>query len=81
MSASPADFKKSGDFYLQSNPTLTQEIMARELKRVDVQDFIRMCLLWYQRPPLKIPEECTVISSSGKHDLLRLSQITLEGSW
>lgn len=81
MAVSHRHLKRDGDFYLQPNLRLSEEIFSGAADQVYVQDVVNMCIQWYRKPPAKIPNTCHVASSRGGTEKLSLSSLVLEGAW
>ncbi len=97
MSASPDVLESAGDFYLQPNIALTNELVRAFFGSAVQLDLMRGCMTWYTRPPKKISHAMTMRSdggsvggeaNGGKNEdgdgetyEMRLAEIEVTGAW
>ena len=60
MSASPDALESAGDFYLQPNIALTNELVRAFFGSAAQLDLMRACMTWFTRPPRKISNAMTM---------------------
>lgn len=60
MSASPDALESAGDFYLQPNIALTNELVRAFFGSAAQLDLMRGCMTWFTRPPRKISNAMTM---------------------
>ena len=81
MSASPFELVQEGDFFLQADPVLTNELLQHFMKKHASSDLANICLHWYKPTPKPIPSELGMGSDDGTQRLMKLEQTELTGKW
>jgi Protein of unknown function (DUF2026) len=70
-----------GDFYLQPNIALTNELVHAFLASLMQMDLMGVCIKWFARPPKKIAGAILVQPSEGAAYELSLRNIEAAGVW
>lgn len=81
MSPSFREMSAPGDFYLQPNIDLTQEVLTGALKNKGVQDLVYACMDWYKKPPKPIRQEGMLLENDGTAVKMKTSKLLLSGTW
>jgi hypothetical protein len=93
MSASPDALESAGDFYLQPNIALTNELVRAFFGSAAQLDLMRGCMTWFTRPPRKISNAMTIRrngssggvegNDEGKGETyeMQLGDIEVTGAW
>ncbi|ASL48843.1 hypothetical protein bAD24_p00710 (plasmid) [Burkholderia sp. AD24] len=70
-----------GDFFLEPNAALTQDILGRDLQRNDVTDLLNIAALWFQKPPRSTQQSVVIRDDLGNVKNLRLAAPLISGAW
>ena len=93
MSASPDALESAGDFYLQPNIALTNELVRAFFGSAAQLDLMRGCMTWFTRPPRKISNAMSMRrngssggvegNDEGKGETyeMQLGDIEVTGAW
>lgn len=81
MSATPASLEREGDFYLQPNVGLTQELFNPSNRKIAEYDLVDVCLYWYRRPPKQIEPKIEMTDDLGDRTTIQMSGPRLAGIW
>jgi len=89
MSASPDALESAGDFYLQPNIALTNELVRAFFGNAAQLDLMRGCMTWFTRPPRKISNAMTMrrngssggVEGKGETYEMLLGDIEVTGAW
>ncbi len=65
MSASPDALESAGDFYLQPNIALTNELVRAFFGSAAQLDLMRGCMTWFTRPPKKMSNAMSMRRAAG----------------
>lgn len=65
MCESPFDLHREGDFYLEENPALTNELIQKFMSRAQNGDLVDICKHWYRPNPKAIEPEIGMRSNDG----------------
>lgn len=81
MSASHESLQATGDFYLQANIALTNELVHAFFASPLQLDLMRGCMKWFTRPPKKISNGMSM--QDGEHAIVEmaLAEIEVTGAW
>lgn len=81
MSASRESLESAGDFYLQANLALTNELVRAFFASPLQLDLMRGCMKWFTRPPKKISSGMSMQDSEGAIYEMALGDIEVTGAW
>lgn len=81
MSKSPSELMKEGDFYLQPNINLTNDLLVDFSSSFAATDLANICIEWFQRAPKKILPELSMINDLGEVTKMKLNNMKLSGMW
>lgn len=81
MARSPFELTKEGDFYLDINPSLTNEMIRDFTSRHMNKDLVEVCRHWYKPTPKAIESQLEMGSNDGTVTLMRLDDTELFGKW
>ena len=81
MSPSHESLKTVGDFYLQPNIALTNELVRAFFASPLQMDLMRRCMKWFARPPKKISSGMSMQDSEGAIYEMALAEIAVSGAW
>jgi Protein of unknown function (DUF2026) len=81
MSASRELLEAAGDFYLQPNIALTNELVRAFFASPLQMDLMRGCMKWFTRPPKKISSGMSIQDSEGAIYEMALGDIEVTGAW
>lgn len=81
MSGAHDRLKSEGDFYVEPNIELTNEMIAKFLKSPAARDLGNVCMQWFVKPPSKIMNEIKMINDLGEITTMLLTDISVEGTW
>lgn len=81
MSPSPEALKTVGDFYLQPNIALTNELVRAFFASPLQMDLMRGCMKWFTRPPKKISSGMSMQDSEGAIYEMALGDVEVAGAW
>jgi hypothetical protein len=72
--------KEDGDFLLQPNGALAEQLFQAFMNRPGSMDFLHVCLTWYVKPPQPLPD-MSMVNDLGEVYPLVLKSPPLQGSW
>lgn len=81
MAASPFELKREGDFFLQVNRSLTNELIQYFMSKPFNGDLVGICHHWYRPTPKPIPAKLGMGSNDGTQQLMVLDRTELVGIW
>jgi hypothetical protein len=81
MSTSHESLKTIGDFYLQPNIALTNELVRAFFASPLQMDLMRGCMKWFTRPPKKISSGMSMQDSEGGIYEMVLRDVEVVGAW
>ena len=85
MSNSPIELTEAGDFYLQANVALTNELVRAFFASPKQLDLMRGCMTWFTKPPRKIANAMTMrdVVNAGADEAyeMLLPDIDVTGAW
>jgi Protein of unknown function (DUF2026) len=81
MSPSHESLKTLGDFYLQPNIALTNELVRAFFASPLQMDLMRGCMKWFTRPPKKISGGMSMQDAEGAIYEMTLGDIEVVGAW
>jgi hypothetical protein len=81
MSASRELLEAAGDFYLQPNIALTNELVRAFFASPLQMDLMRGCMKWFTRPPKKISGGMSMQDSDGAIYEMALGDVEVTGAW
>ena len=81
MSSSHKSLKTAGDFYLQANIALTNELVRAFFASPLQMDLMRGCMKWFTRPPKKISAGMSMEDGEGTIYEMVLDEIEVSGAW
>jgi len=81
MATSPFELAREGDFYLEVNPVLTNELIKTFMSRAENGDLADLCRQWYKPTPKPILPELGIASSDGTRTVMKLEKLELVGKW
>jgi Protein of unknown function (DUF2026) len=81
MSPSHESLEAAGDFYLQPNIALTNELVRAFFASPLQMDLMRGCMKWFTRPPKKISGGMSMQDSEGGIYEMALGDIEVTGAW
>lgn len=81
MVAGPTMHDQVGDFYLQPNLALTNDLVPGFLDHPASKDLMNICMTWFTRPPKSIQRTFAMGNDVGEIFELQLSEIDLSGAW
>ena len=81
MSPSHKSLKTAGDFYLQANIALTNELVRAFFASPLQMDLMRGCMKWFTRPPKKISAGMSMEDGEGTIYEMVLDEIEVSGAW
>lgn len=81
MANSPFELVREGDFYLQVNPALTNELIKLFMSRDENGDLADVCRSWFKPTPKPILSELGLASNDGTQKVMRLEKLELVGKW
>ena len=81
MSSSHKSLEAIGDFYLQPNIALTNELVRAFFASPLQMDLLRGCMKWFTRPPKKISNGVSMQDSEGAIYEMALADIDVVGAW
>ena len=81
MSPSHESLKTVGDFYLQPNIALTNELVRAFFASPLQMDLMRGCMKWFTRPPKKISSGMSMQDAEGAIYEMTLGEIEVVGAW
>ncbi len=81
MSSSHASLKTVGDFYLQPNIALTNELVRAFFASSLQMDLMRGCMKWFTRPPKKISGAMSMQDGESATYEMALRDIEVVGAW
>lgn len=70
-----------GDFFVEPNVDLTNEMMARFFRSYAARDLGEVCMAWFAKPPKQINEEMKMINDLGEITSMLLTDIEVSGAW
>lgn len=73
--------RREGDFYVEPNVDLTQQLLKAQLERAEVRDLVDVCLYWYAKPPKRIQDVIRMADDTGKITKIALSNVRVAGVW
>ncbi|MCK2120674.1 DUF2026 family protein [Pseudomonas aeruginosa] len=80
--ASSCDFLvDEGDYYVESNPELTMELMSKGAGSAAVGDLAEACLQWFKRPPKKMRSTLPLMDDRGRLTEIKLTGLSVVGVW
>jgi len=81
MALSHTDLRTEGDFYMQPNLALAQQLLQNALKSSAVGDLIVACQQWFVKPPKKMPTSLTLMNDLGAIIDVQLTKTRIIGAW
>lgn len=81
MANSPFELVREGDFYLQVNPALTNELIKLFMSRAENGDLADVCRQWFKPTPKPILPELGLASDDGTQKVMKLEKLELVGKW
>jgi Protein of unknown function (DUF2026) len=81
MSPSHESLEAFGDFYLQPNIALTNELVRAFFASPLQMDLLRGCMKWFTRPPKKISSGMSMQDGEGVIYEMALGEIEVAGAW
>jgi hypothetical protein len=81
MSQSPLALQNEGDFYLNPNPELAQEIYQRFFNKAAAGDLANVVLHYYCRPPKPLPKNMGMRDDLGNTYMINLRGPRIMGVW
>lgn len=81
MAESPFELHREGDFYLEVNPALTNELIRKFMSRPQNGDLVDVCKHWYRPTPKAIESELGMQSNDGMKTTMKLDKTELVGKW
>jgi hypothetical protein len=81
MASSPFDLIKEGDFFVQTNQSLTNEMIQHFMSKHMNKDLVEICKHWYKPTPRSIPSQLEMGSDDGIVTLMKLETTELIGKW
>ncbi len=81
MANSPFELVREGDFYLQVNPALTNELIKLFMSRAENGDLADVCRQWFKPTPKAILSELGLASNDGTQRVMKLEKLELVGKW
>jgi Protein of unknown function (DUF2026) len=81
MSTSHESLETVGDFYLQPNIALTNELVRAFFASPLQMDLMRGCMKWFTRPPKKISSGMSMQDSDDAIYEMALGDIEVTGAW
>jgi Protein of unknown function (DUF2026) len=81
MSPSHESLEAIGDFYLQPNIALTNDLVRAFFASPLQMDLMRGCMKWFTRPPRKISNGMSMQDSEGGIYEMALGDIEVTGAW
>lgn len=81
MANSPFELEREGDFYLEVNPALTNDLINSFMARADNRDLADLCCQWFKPTPKPILPELGLNSNVGIRKVMKLEKIELVGKW
>jgi hypothetical protein len=81
MSTSHESLEAAGDFYLQPNIALTNELVRAFFASPLQMDLMRGCMKWFTRPPKKISGGMSMQDSEGAIYEMALGDTEVTGAW
>ena len=81
MSPSHESLTTAGDFYLQANIALTNELVRAFFVSPLQMDLMRGCMKWFTRPPKKVSAGMSMEDGEGAIYEMVLDEIEVSGAW
>ena len=81
MANSPFQLVREGDFFLQVNPALTNELIKLFMSRAENGDLADICRQWFKPTPKAILSELGLASNDGTQRVMKLEKLELVGKW
>lgn len=79
-SASPHDMSNVGDFYFESNPTLTNNLLTKMFNKPATQDLAHVCVEWCKQSQKKL-SSFEIIDDLGGTTLITPINQSIDGAW
>lgn len=81
MNASPFELDKAGDFYLQPNLDLTNQLLLNGTESTKFQDFANIAAEWAKSSKKVLQKIMMIGADDGEIIRLKVSNVQLDGSW
>lgn len=81
MADSPFNLKREGDFFLEVNPALTNELIRNFMSQAQNGDLVEVCKHWYRPTPKAMDSELGMMSNDGIRTIMKLDKTELVGKW
>lgn len=81
MSKSHMELIKEGDFYLEPNVALTQELLGRFSESMAASDLANICMHWFKKPPKQIKKSFQMINDLRELTDIELTTLSVTGVW
>lgn len=81
MSAAHDELEQAGDFYVQANMALTNDLVRSFLASPVQMDLLKVCMAWFTKPPKKISRVMNMQDDLGETHAMHLSEIDVTGAW
>jgi len=81
MADSISQLKTSGDFFMSTNTTLTNELMNKFMATPCIMDLANICCDWYRKPLLEMPKSVSISNESGITNNVPFQEICVSGAW
>ena len=79
-SQSPHDMVNVGDFYFESNPALTADLLRKMFEKPAAQDLAKICLEWCKRSKKKLAK-FEIINDLGERTTIYPIKHSVVGAW
>jgi len=81
MVNSPSQLEETGDFFLNCNDELTNELMDTFVEDPYNIDLVNVCCSWYKKPPLEMLKIIPISDGLGSIKNTQLQPLRVCGSW
>lgn len=81
MASSPFELTQEGDFFLATNPSLTNEMIQHFMSKHMNKDLVMVCKHWYKPSPKPMQSQLEMGSDDGTVTLMKLDNTELVGKW
>lgn len=81
MASSPFELTQEGDFFLTTNPSLTNEMTQHFMSKHMNKDLVMVCKHWYKPSPKPMQSQLEMGCDDGTVTLMKLDNTELVGKW
>lgn len=81
MAASPRELAVSGDYFMNPDAKLTNDLIDNFIEIPANMDLLNICSSWYRRPPSEMPQMIGITDGRGTINNVQLQPFQISNAW